>query len=87
MKPLGTNVLIKIAEAKKTSDSGKVLLTSATKKPLQGEVVAVAEGTEDYKMKLKVGDTVMYHDNQGHKLDYLGKPHLLILEQSCLAIL
>ena len=37
-----------------------IIPDTAKEKPLQGEIVAVGNGTKDEEMILKVGDTVLY---------------------------
>lgn len=85
MKPLGDLVLIKPDVAKTSSSSG--LFLGDQKKPLAGTVVAISDGTEDYRMALKVGDYVSYHNNSGVPTPFNGDECLMMSERKCIAIL
>lgn len=85
MRPLGTYVLIELAEETKSTNAG-ILLGAAAKKEKKGKIIAVSEGVEGYKMKTKIGDTVLYHGNAGVEYKHEGKDCLLIPEQQCIAI-
>ena len=59
IKPLGNRVVIKRLEAEEKTASGIVLPGQAKEKPQMAEILAVGPGTEDEKMEVKVGDTVI----------------------------
>ena len=60
IKPLADRVLIKAAPAEEKTAGGIIIPDTAKEKPLQGEVLAVGNGTKDEEMVLKAGDTVLY---------------------------
>ena len=59
IKPLADRVLIKAAPAEEKTAGGIIIPDTAKEKPLQGEVLAVGNGTKDEEMVLKAGDTVL----------------------------
>ena len=60
IKPLADRVLIKPAAAEERTAGGIIIPDTAKEKPLQGEVLAVGNGTKDEEMTLKAGDRVLY---------------------------
>jgi chaperonin GroES len=58
-----------------------------TIRPLQGEVVAVGNGTKDEEMVLKVGDQVLYGKYAGTELEYEGKKYLIMRQSDVVAVL
>ena len=65
IKPLGNRVVIKRVEAEEKTASGIVLPGQAKEKPQMAEIVAVGPGTEEEKMEVKVGDTVIFSQYAG----------------------
>ena len=59
IKPLADRVLILPAPAEEKTIGGIIIPDTAKEKPLQGEVVAVGNGTKDEEMVLKAGDQVL----------------------------
>ena len=60
---------------------------TAKEKPLQGEVLAVGNGTKDEEMVLKVGDTVLYGKYAGTELEVEGTKYLIMRQSDVLAVL
>ena len=60
IKPLADRVLVKPAAAEEKTAGGIIIPDTAKEKPLQGEVLAVGQGTKDEEMVLKAGDQVLY---------------------------
>ena len=58
IQPLADRVLILPAPAEEKTIGGIIIPDTAKEKPLQGEIVAVGNGTKDEEMVLKVGDKV-----------------------------
>lgn len=81
IKPLADRVVIKPMEAETKTASGIIIPDTAKEKPLQGEVLAVGNGTKDEEMVLKVGDTVLYGKYSGTEVELDGQK-LLIMKQS-----
>ena len=73
IKPLADRVLILPAPAEEKTIGGIIIPDTAKEKPLQGEVVAVGNGTKDEEMILQVGDTVLYGKYSGTELELEGK--------------
>ena len=87
IKPLGDRVVIKVSEGDIKTASGIVLPDTAKEKPLQGEVVAVGNGTKDEEMILKVGDTVLYGKYSGTEIEHDGVKYLMMRQSDVLAVL
>ncbi|OAB79786.1 co-chaperone GroES [Cochleicola gelatinilyticus] len=87
IQPLSDRVLVEPQEAETKTASGLYIPDSAKEKPQQGTVAAVGKGKEDYKMTVKVGDTVLYGKYSGSELKYEGKDYLIMKEEDILAII
>lgn len=87
IKPLADRVLIKPAAAEEKTVSGIIIPDSAKEKPLQGEVVAVGNGTKDEEMVVKVGDVVLYGKYAGTELELEGNSYLIMRQSDLLAII
>ncbi|MBP5641649.1 MAG: co-chaperone GroES [Paludibacteraceae bacterium] len=81
VKPLADRVLIRPVAAETKTSAGIIIPDSAKEKPLQGEVIAVGEGTKDEAMILKAGDQVLYGKYAGTEIE-LDNEKLLIMRQS-----
>ena len=86
IKPLGDRVLVDPLEADTKTASGIIIPDNAKEKPQKGRVVAVGNGTSDYKMTVKIGDTVMYGKYSGTELKLEGKDYLIMSEKDILAV-
>ena len=86
IKPLGSRVVIKRSEVQEKTASGIILTGQAKERPQTAEVVAVGPGTEDEKMELSVGDTVMYAQYAGTEVKYAGEEYIIIAQRDILAI-
>ena len=64
-----------------------MLFRSAKEKPLQGEVLAVGNGTKDEEMVLKAGDTVLYGKYAGTEVELDGEKYLIMRQSDVLAVL
>ena len=87
IKPLADRVLILPAPAEEKTQGGIIIPDTAKEKPLQGEVVAVGNGTKDEEMVLKVGDTVLYGKYSGSEIEHDGKKYLMMRQSDVLAVL
>jgi len=76
IKPLGDRVLVKPLMEEEKTKSGIVLPDTAEKeKKEQGQVVAIGDGDKIKKLKLKVGDKVLFgkyagDDAEINKVEY-----------------
>ena len=86
IKPLGNRVVIKRVEAEEKTASGIVLPGQAKERPQMAEIVAVGPGTEDEKMEVKVGDTVIFSQYAGTEIKYQGEEYTILTQKDVLAI-
>ena len=82
IKPLADRVLILPAPAEEKTIGGIIIPDTAKEKPLQGEVVAIGNGTKDEEMVVKVGDNVLYG-----KYAVEGTKYLIMRQSDVLAVL
>lgn len=87
IKPLADRVLIKAAPAEEKTAGGIIIPDTAKEKPLQGEVLAVGNGTKDEEMVLKAGDTVLYGKYAGTEVELDGEKYLIMRQSNVLAVL
>jgi Co-chaperonin GroES (HSP10) len=87
IKPLADRVLVKQAVAEEKTVSGIIIPDAAKEKPLQGEVVAVGNGTKDEDMVVKNGDTVLYGKYAGTEIELEGEKYLIMRQSDILAII
>ena len=86
IKPLADRVLIKAAPAEEKTAGGIIIPDTAKEKPLQGEVLAVGNGTKDEEMVLKAGDTVLYGKYAGTEVELDGEKYLIMRQSDVLAV-
>ena len=87
IKPLADRGLIKAAPAEEKTAGGIIIPDTAKEKPLQGEVLAVGNGTKDEEMVLKAGDTVLYGKYAGTEVELDGEKYLIMRQSDVLAVL
>ena len=87
LKPLADRVLVKPAPAETKTAGGIIIPDTAKEKPLQGEVLAVGNGTKDEEMILKPGDTVLYGKYAGNEVELDGVKYMIMRQSDVLAIL
>lgn len=80
-------MLIKAAPAEEKTAGGIIIPDTAKEKPLQGEVLAVGNGTKDEEMVLKAGDTVLYGKYAGTEVELDGEKYLIMRQSDVLAVL
>ena len=86
IQPLADRVLITPAPAEEKI-GGIIIPDTAKEKPLQGEVLAVGNGTKDEEMVLKAGDTVLYGKYSGTEVELDGEKYLIMRQSDVLAVL
>jgi chaperonin GroES len=86
VKPLADRVLIEPQAAEEKTASGIIIPDTAKEKPQKGIVVAAGPGTEDEKMEVKKGDTVLYGKYSGTELTIDGKDYLIMKQSEIFAI-
>ena len=87
IKPLADRVLIAPAKAEEKTIGGIIIPDTAKEKPLQGEVLAVGNGTKDEEMVLKKGDTVLYGKYSGTEIELDNEKYLIMRQSDVLAVL
>ena len=87
IKPLADRVLVKPAPAETKTAGGIIIPDTAKEKPLQGEVLAVGNGTKDEEMILKPGDIVLYGKYAGNEVELDGVKYMIMRQSDVLAIL
>ena len=87
IKPLADRVLVKPAPAETKTAGGIIIPDTAKEKHLQGEVLAVGNGTKDEEMILKPGDTVLYGKYAGNEVELDGVKYMIMRQSDVLAIL
>ena len=85
IKPLGDRVVIERTEAEEKTTSGIILTGHAKEQPQTAKVVAVGPGTEDVKMEVKVGDTVIFSKYSGTEVKYNGTEYTILSQKDILA--
>tara|TARA_B100001248_G_C27090358_1_gene322327 strand:+ start:150 stop:428 length:279 start_codon:yes stop_codon:yes gene_type:complete len=85
-KPLADRVLVEPAAAEEKTASGIIIPDTAKEKPQEGKIIAVGNGTSDYKMNVKVGDSVLYGKYSGTELSIDGVDYLIMKESDIFGI-
>ena len=86
-KPLADRVLVEPAAAEEKTASGIIIPDTAKEKPQKGKIIAVGNGTSDYKMNVKVGDNVLYGKYSGTEITIDGEEMLVMREDDITAII
>ncbi len=92
IKPLEDKVVVKSAEAEKTTASGLVIPDTAKEKPQEGEVIAVGPGRIDdngnrVPLDVAVGDKIIYSKYGGTEVKYAGEEYLILSARDILAVI
>ena len=87
LTPLHDRVLVRPQAPEEKTAGGIIIPDTAKEKPQKGIVVAVGNGSKDYEMTVKVGDTVLYGKYAGTELKFEGKDYLIMKEEEIFAVL
>ena len=88
IQPLADRVLIKPAPAEEKTVGGIIIPDTAKKeRPIEGQVLAVGQGTKDEEMVLKVGDRVLYGKYSGTEVELDGEKYLIMRQSDVLAVM
>lgn len=87
IKPLADRVLVKPAAAEEKTVGGIIIPDTAKEKPLQGEVIAVGNGTKEEEMVVKPNDKVLYGKYAGTEIELEGETYLIMRQSDVLAII
>lgn len=90
-KPLHDRVLVRRIEQESKTAGGIIIPDTAKEKPMQGEILAVGEGTRDdsgklHPLQVKVGDRVVFGKWSGTELKIEGEELLIMKESDILGI-
>lgn len=90
-RPLHDRVLVKRIESEEKTVSGIIIPDTAKEKPVQGEVVAVGNGSRNEQGQLvaldvKVGDRVLFAKWGGTEVKMDGQEYLVMKESDILGI-
>ena len=83
IQPLGSRVLIRPQESEMQTSAGIYIPETAKEKPQTGEIVAIGD---DEKIKVKVGQKVMYPKYTGTEIIIGGVDHIIMDAEDILAI-
>lgn len=86
IRPLGDRVVIERVKAEEKTASGILLAGQAKEQPQMAKVVAVGPGTEEVKIEIKVGDTVIFSQYAGTPVKYNGTEYTIMSQKDILAI-
>ncbi len=84
VRPLGENVLVSAMKPETKTASGIYLPETAGEKPQQGEVIAIGDSE---KIKVKVGEKVIYTRYGGTEVDLDGVEYLIVSQKDILAVI
>lgn len=87
IKPLADRVVVLPDPIADKTESGIYLAETAKEKPIRGTVIAVADGTKDQPMVVKVGDIVLYGKHAGTEIMVGDKPMLIMPLHDIFAII
>jgi chaperonin GroES len=87
--PLADRIIVKRVEEEKVTKGGIIIPDMAKEKPIEGCIVAVGEGkiTDDgklIKMKVKVGDRILFTKYAGIEVKIDNQEYLLMTESDVL---
>lgn len=90
-RPLHDRLLVKRIEGESKTPGGIIIPDTVKEKPMQGEVVAVGNGTRDDNgnikpLEIKVGDIVLFAKWGGTEIKLDGIEYLVMKESDVLGI-
>ncbi|CAO5679377.1 MAG: 10 kDa chaperonin 1 [Holosporales bacterium] len=91
-RPLHDRVLVKRIESEEKTASGIIIPDTAKEKPIQGEVVAVGNGTRNEQgalqpLDVKVGDRVLFGKWGGTEVKIDGQEYLVMKESDIMGVM
>lgn len=90
LRPLYDRVVVRPLEAETTTAGGIIIPDKSAEKPTRGEVLATGDGAvmkngELRKLAVRVGDTVLYGEYAGTKVNVDGEELIILRESDILA--
>lgn len=91
-RPLHDRVLVKRIESEEKTSGGIIIPDTAKEKPMEGEVMAVGNGTRQENgtvlpMDVKVGDRVLFGKWSGTEIKVNGQDFLVMKESDIMGIM
>ena len=91
-RPLHDRILVKRLESEEKTAGGIIIPESAKEKPMEGEVLAVGNGSikEDgstLALDVKVGDKILFGKWSGSEIKLEGKEYIVMKESDVMGIL
>lgn len=91
LKPLGDRVIVKRIEAEQKTKGGLIIPETAQEKPIQGQVIAVGNGTltpegKVIPLNLKAGQKVLFGKWSGTEVSFQNEDLLILKESDIFAI-
>lgn len=91
-KPLYDRIAVKPMEKEDKTAGGIIIPDTAKEKPMQGEVVAVGNGSRDangnlHALELKVGDKILYGKWAGTEVKINGQELIIMKESDVMGII
>ena len=87
IKPLADRVLVKNEKAESKTASGIIIPEAAQEKTQTAKVVAVGPGTEEDKITVKVGESIMYDKYAGTQIKINNEDHLILKMSDIIAVI
>jgi chaperonin GroES len=91
IRPLHDRVLVERVQQEEKSAGGIIIPDTAQEKPMEGNVVAVGNGSRDESgrvspLDVKVGDKILFAKWGGTEIKVDGKEYLIMKESDILAV-
>ena len=91
-RPLHDRVVVKRVDEEQKTKGGIIIPDTAQEKPMQGEIIAVGEGTRDddgdrIPLDVKVGDRVLFGKWSGTEVKLDGEELLIMKESDIMGVL
>jgi chaperonin GroES len=87
IKPLADRVLVKNEKAETKTASGIIIPEAAQEKTQTATVIAVGPGTEEDKITVKAGETIMYDKYAGTQIKINNEDHLILKMSDIIAVI
>jgi chaperonin GroES len=90
-KPLHDRVLVKRIESEERTASGIIIPDTAKEKPMEGEVIAVGNGSRNEQgqitaLDVKPGDRILFGKWSGTEVKFDGQDYLVMKESDIMGI-
>ena len=91
-RPLHDRVLVRRIEAEEKTKGGIIIPDTVKEKPMEGEILAVGQGTRDeqgkvHALDVKVGDRVLFGKWSGTEVKINGEDLMIMKESDLMGVL